>query len=462
MSSTFSHRVEDALQDDKLRSSFTRATTLLNRLRVEGYAATTDFAELQAAARALRRRALGELPVLLQQLEANLLANGVQVVWAVDAEEACRAIVALAQARHAKTIVRSRSAVAEELGVDAALEAAGLPCVDTELGDAILQLSGDTPSHPVFPALHWRKERVAALFTEQLDMPETVDIQSMASMARFKLRRRLLQADLSIGGVELAVADSGTLALAGDSGADRFGLAVARIHVALMGIDQVVASPEELWFLLQMKARSAGGAALPASVTLVDGPAGPGRLDGPDELVLVIVDNGRSDLLGWGYGEALACLHCGACLNVCPVYREIGGQAYGGSPAGPIGSLVLPLLPAPDPKTAAAGQRSARFARIKRPARQAVESPAAALASVLHDTAFADLPLATTLCGACAEVCPVGIDIPRLLIRLRGDLAQASRMSRRDKLGRRLFARSMKSPEHYGRLHRCAADPCAP
>jgi L-lactate dehydrogenase complex protein LldF len=206
-----------------------------------------------------------------------------------------------------------------------------------------------------------------------------------------------------------------------------------------------------------MKARSAGGAALPASVTLVDGPAGPGRLDGPDELVLVIVDNGRSDLLGWGYGEALACLHCGACLNVCPVYREIGGQAYGGSPAGPIGSLVLPLLPAPDPKTAAAGQRSARFARIKRPARQAVESPAAALASVLHDTAFADLPLATTLCGACAEVCPVGIDIPRLLIRLRGDLMQASRMARRDKLGRRLFAWSMKSPEHYGRLHRWLA-----
>jgi len=454
MPSTFSNRVDDALNNDLLRTTFTRSTGLLNRLRDEGYAQMVDFHELQAVAHAMREHALGHLPALLQQLEAHVTANGGEVVWAVDGAEASRTIVALAQARRAKTIVRSRSEVAEEIGLDAALEAASLQVVDTELGDAILQLSGDSPSHPVYPALHWRKEEVSALFTEQLDMPETVDIQSLAGMARFTLRSQLFQADMSISGVELAVAETGTLALAGDSSSDRFGLAVARVHVAVMGIEQVVASVKDLFFLLQLKARSVSGAALAGSVTLLDGPARPGDPDGPDELVLVIVDNGRSDLLRWGYGEALACIRCGACLNVCPVYREIGGQAYGGQPAGPIGAVVLPLLPAPVPRIAPAGQKPVRIERpARRPSASALASPIA-LSAVLRGTPFADLPQASTLCGACADVCPVGIDIPRLLIRLRGDLNQAGRASNGQQLGRRLFAWSMASPEHYGRLHR--------
>ncbi len=454
MPSTFLGRVDDALQNDPLRTTFTRSTSVLNRLRNDGYAQTADFAELQAAARAMREDALGHLPALLQQLEAQVTANGGDVVWAVDAAEASRIVVALAQARRAKTIVRSRSAVAEEIGLDAALEAAGLRVVDTELGDAILQLSGDSASHPVYPALHWRKEQVAALFTEQLDMPETVDIQSLAGMARFTLRSQLLQADMSIGGADLAVAETGTLALAGDSGSDRFGLAVARVHVAVMGIEQVVASVEDLFFLLQLRARSASGAALAGSVTLLDGPARPGDPDGPDELVLVIVDNGRSDLLRWGYGEALACIKCGACVNACPVYREIGGQAYGGQPAGPIGAVVLPLLPMPAPRIPPGGQKSARFGIPTRRLPATAPASPSVLSTVLRDTPFADLAQASTLCGACGDVCPVGIDIPRLLIRLRGDFHQAGRSTPGQQMGRRLFAWSMASAEHYGRLHR--------
>ncbi len=454
MSPTFFNRVDDALKNDPLRTTLTRSTSLLNRLRNEGYSQTEDFAELQAAARAMREHALGQLPALLLQLEAQVTANGGDVVWADDAAEASRIIVALAQARRVKTIVRSRSAVAEEIGLDAALEAAGLRAVDTELGDAILQLSGDSSSHPVYPAMHWRKQEVAALFTEQLDMPETVDIQSLAGMARFTLRSRFLQADMSIGGVDFAVAETGALALASDSGGDRFGLAVAPIHVAVMGIDQVVSSLEELFFLLQLQARSASGGALAGSVTLLDGPARLGEPDGPDELVLVIVDNGRSDLLRWGYGEVLACIKCGACLNICPVYREIGGQAYGGKPAGPIGAVMLPLLPAPAPRIALAGQKPVR---VERPARRSSASAPAspiALSAVLTGTPFADLPQASTLCGACADVCPVGIDIPRLLIRLRGDLNHAGRASTGQQLSRRLFAWAMASPEKYGQLHR--------
>ena len=168
----------------------------------------------------------------------------------------------------------------------------------------------------------------------------------------------------------------------------------------------------------------------------------------------MIVDNGRSDLMRWGYGEALACIKCGACANVCPVYREIGGQAYGGQPAGPIGAVLLPLLPAQPPRMPPAGQKPAWFSSLNR--RAAESSPAAptALAAVLHGTPFADLPHASTLCSACADVCPVGIDVPRLLIALRGDLGQAGRASIGMQQGRRLFAWAMSSPEHYGRFHR--------
>lgn len=451
MANTFSQRAAGALQNDPLRSSFTRSTSLLKRWREAGAAETTDFAVLQAAAAALRLRTIGQLPALLQQFEAAVLANGGEVIWAADAEEARRAVVALAEARRAKTIVRGRSAVAEEIGIDAALEAVGLHCTCTELGDAILQLSGDGPSHPVYPALHWRKEEVAALFTKHLDMPETVDIQSMAGMARFQLRRQLIRADMSVDGVELAVAENGILALASDSGADRLGLACARLHVALMGVEQVVATLDELWFLLQLKARSASGAALAASVTLLDRPAQGDDPDGPAELVVVIVDNGRSDLIRWGYGDALACIRCGACHNSCPVYREIGGQAYGGHLAGPIGSVLLPLSPAPETQPAPGGRRLVRSVSGRRARSPATLQPAEHLSAVLRGTAFAELPHASPLCGACAEVCPVGIDIPKLLVALRTDLVRAGRMSTRDRMQRRLFAWAMASPENYRR-----------
>lgn len=457
MASSFTQRAAEALQDDGLRSALTRSTGLLNRWRHASYAETADFASLQAAASALRRQAIADLPALLQQLEAAVRARGAEVIWAVDGVEACRIVVALAQARGAKTIVRSRSRIAEEIGLDAALQAAELRAAATELGDAILQLAGDRASHPVYPALHWRKEAVATLFTERLDMPETVDIQSMASMARFKLRRQLLKADMSVSSVDLAAADTGVLAFAGDSGADRFGLGVARCQVVLMGIDQVAGTLEDLFLLLQLKARSASGAALPSSVTLLDGPAQPADPDGPNELVLVIVDNGRSDLMRWGYGEALACISCGACANACPVYREIGGLAYGAEPAGPIGAVLAPLSLAPQQQGTPGKRRILRLRPRSGRTSSDAGDRAAVLATVLRDTAFADLPRASTLCGACAEVCPVGIDIPGLLVRLRGDLAQAGRQSQRARLGRQWYAWAMATPANYARMQRWLA-----
>jgi L-lactate dehydrogenase complex protein LldF len=351
-------------------------------------------------------------------------------------------------------MVRSRAAVVEEIGLDAALAEAGVGVTLSQVGDYILHLAGDAPSHAVFPALHRRKEDVAALFEEKLDVPPTLDIQALAGVVRFKLRRPILEAALSVSGVALAVAETGTLALASDSGDDRLAIAAAPIHVAVMGIEQVTARLADLALLLPMLSRSASGQPLASHVTLLDGPMPAGAADGPRELHLILLDNGRSDLLRWGYGEALACIRCGACQNVCPVYREIGGHAYGGPDSGPVGSIFMPLLPTPPSQAAPVRWRTLlrSWRVLPTPAAEPVSPPAPAPS--LRGSPFADLPRASTLCGACADVCPVGIDIPRLLVRLRGDLVEARESGTRERLLRRAYGWGMQDVARYRRIHR--------
>lgn len=447
----FNHRVAQSLADDTLRSTLNRSTGILRQRQAGAFDDTLPFSQLQAAGRARRADALGRLPALLQQLEEQARAHGVEVFWAPDAAAASRYILGLVEARRVRHVVRSHSAVVEEIGLDAALTQAGAQVILTQVGDFILGLAGDTPSHPVYPALHWRKEQIAHLFEEHLDVPPTLDIQALAGMVRFRLRRPVLEATLSVGGVALAAAQTGTLALA--DGDDRLALATAPIHVAVMGIEQVTATLADLGLFLPLYSRSASGQALPGHATLLDGPTPPDAGDGPRELHLVLLDNGRSDLLRWGYGEALACIRCGACHNVCPVYREIGGQAYSPRGGGPIDSVRLPLTPAlPAPEAAAR--------RPGKPRRPAATQPNSAFsadlthAPPLRGAPFAALPHASTLCGACTDVCPVGIDIPRLLIRLRGDLAEAGEIGPGERLWRRIYAWGMKDAANYRRLHR--------
>lgn len=442
----FQQRATAALADDALRTTLTRSTGILNQQRAGGFADAAPFGQLQAAARAARLDALARLPALLEQLDSQARANGVEVFWAEDAAAATRYILALAEARRVRHVVRSRSTAAEEIGLDAALDTAGVAVVATQAGDFILRLAGDAPSHPVYPALHRRKEDVAALFEEKLDVPPTLNIQSLAGVVRFRLRRPMLEAALSISEVALAVAETGALALASDSGEDAFVIAASPIHVAIMGIERVAATMDELALLLPLLARSAAGQPLPSSTTVLTGPMPADAADGPRELHLIILDNGRSDLLRWGYGEALACIGCGACHNVCPVYREVGGHAYSQRQSGPIGSVLLPLLPAP-PDHPQPGRRKGLL-------RDTTPAPPPADAPALRGTAFADLPGASTLCGACAEVCPVGIDLPRLLIRLRSDLAEAGEIGTGQRLLRRAYRWGMADPARYSRLHR--------
>lgn len=453
---TFQRRAAATLASAPLRATLSRSMGLLRRWRAAAFQPPHSFAELQSRARSARLAALAHLPDLLTQLEAQVTAAGGIVYWAEDAAAANAYIVDLALQQVATTalgqrsrpcrVVKSGSALSAEIGLPAALQAAGAQVVDVALGDYIVQLADEPGSHPIFPAIHKRKEDVAALFREKLDMPETLDVQAMASMARFKQRRALLQADLAISEVTLAAAQTGTLALATTSGSERLAVSLPRVHVALMGISDVAADLEELFMLLEAASRSATGQPLARSITLLNGPASADDLEGPQQLHLVIVDNGRSQLMQRGYGEALACIRCGACANACPVYQEAGGQAYGGrhGVAGPIGAVLIPLLPAPPAPLVEVGNRQLR------------SRPRATLDPLLA-TPFADLPWASTLCGACAAHCPVGIDIPRLLVQLRSDLVEAGRMPASGRPVARLWVWVMRDPARYRLLARVLA-----
>lgn len=454
MPNDFSRRASAALQDDFLRTTLTRSTEILKRQRASAFADTTPFDRLQAEARSVRMDTLGRLPELLERLERQARANGSEVFWAEDAAAANRYLLALVDARRVRQVVRSHSAALEEIGLDAALAAAGRGVVLTQVGDYIARLSGDTPSHMVYPALHRRKEDVADLFEAKLDVPKTLDIQALASMVRFKLRRPILESTLSVSGVAFGVAESGALVLTSDSGEDRFALATSPLHVAIMGIDQVAASLDDLALLLPLLSRSASGQPLASCTTWLNGPVPADAPDGPHEVHLILLDNGRSDLLRWGYGEALACIRCGACQNACPVYREVGGQAYSSRGGGPIDAVFLPLLPAPPLSQPAAGSRGLWSRQPVPLAPAAKAAPSLAESPPLRGAPFADLPHASTLCGACADVCPVGIHIPRLLVRLRGDLVEAGQSGFNQRLLRRAYRWGMADPGRYRRLHR--------
>jgi L-lactate dehydrogenase complex protein LldF len=310
-------------------------------------------------------------------------ARGGVVHWAESAEEAVWRVVRIARDHGVRRIVKSKSMLSEEVGLNDGLEAEGLHVVETDLGEFVVQLAADRPSHIIAPIVHWSRERVAALFERRLGVSpdETRDVPSLCAVARRVLREEFLAADMGVSGVNFGVAETGTLCLVTNEGNGRMCTSLPRVHVALMGIERVVPTQDDLAIMMQVLARSATGQKLSVYTSLVTGPRRHGEDDGPEALHVVLVDNGRSRVLGSRFAEALYCIRCGACLNACPVYRDIGGHAYGSVYAGPIGAVLTPALD---------GQE-----------------------------AWHALPHASTLCGACREVCPVRIDIPRLLLELR-------------------------------------------
>lgn len=408
----FYDRVDHALHDELLQTALTRATTRFVGNRAGAIGALSDADRLRDQARAIRAHALAHLDELLPQLAANVEARGGHVCWAADGEEARRYIIDLARARGVKSIVKSKSMASEEIHLNEALEYAGFEVVETDLGEYIIQLAGETPSHIIAPAIHKTREQVSELFAQHLGMQPTTEVPPMIRTARQALRQRFLQADMGISGVNFGVADSGAIVIVENEGNARLSTTVPRIHVAIMGIERIVARLADLGVMLQVLARSATGQKLSVYTSLISGPARPGEEDGPEEFHLVLLDNGRSRILGGQYAESLLCIRCGACLNACPVYQAIGGHAYGGVYSGPIGAILTPLLQ-PD----------------------------------LPDAYL--LPQASSLCGACQEVCPVRIAIPDMLLRHRADAVKAGKANPIEKVAISGYTLMMTHPALY-------------
>jgi len=407
----FRQRAGSAMKDAFLQEALTIATTKFIGLRREAFEDFPEGETLRNRARAIKEATLQRLDHHLETLIGNVERLGGHVHYAATSEEARSIIVDIARRTGARMAVKSKSMATEEIHLNEALERAGITPVETDLGEYIIQLAHERPSHIIAPAIHKTKAQVAALFGRELKRPVEADPEVLTRIARGELREKFLQADLGITGANFAVADTGTVVLVTNEGNGRMVTSLPRVHVAVMGVEKVVPSLTDLMVFLAILAKSATGQKLSVYTSLVGGPRRPGELEGPEEFHLVLLDGGRIAQLGGPLREALSCLRCGACLNVCPVYRQIGGHAYGHTYPGPIGILLTAMLEG---------------------------APA-----------VKDLAHASTLCGACAEACPVRIDIPRMLIELRREVDDTKIAPWAERVAFKLLARLLRHPGLY-------------
>jgi len=374
--------------------------------------------------RAIRLDALANLDRLIARFADEVSATGGHVHFADDAADARSIVTSILERSDSKLVVKSKSMVSEEIEINQHLEAAGVEVVETDLGEYIAQLAGDTPSHLIAPILHLTKEDVGALFAEKLGVEETHDPTELNGIARERLRDVFLKADAGISGVNLAIAESGSVLLVTNEGNGRLTTTAPRVHIALMGMERIVSRWEDAAVVLEVLARSATGQRLSVYTNVITGPRKPDDPDGPDEVHVVIIDNGRSEILGGDTAEILACIRCGACLNVCPVFRSVGGHAYGTVYSGPVGSIVTPGLLGMEP--------------------------------------WWELPYASTLCGACEEVCPVRIQIPSMLLKLRQRAASEGRLPGWLERGMTRYTRATVDPGKWARAKRWSSRLSAP
>jgi L-lactate dehydrogenase complex protein LldF len=380
----FKHRAADAAESPRIAAIFDKSARMKDdarRLALPELPAAFDTRELAAA---IKNHTLQNLDRYLEQFIGKVREYGGQVHFAADGTQANQIITEIAQAAGAKLIVKSKSMVSEETELNHALEAAGLNVLETDLGEYILQLANEKPSHIVTPMAHKPKEEVGELFHKKLGIPYSDDPTTLTKAARKVLRDAFRNADMGIIGANFAIAETGTVAIVTNEGNGRFCSSRPKRLVCLMGIEKIVPTLKHLPVFLKLLAKSATGQRVTCYTSLISGPKRPGDFDGPEEFHLVLLDNGRTKILGSQYREALRCIRCGGCLNACPIYRKIGGHAYGTTYPGPIGSVISPLF----------------------------ESLAT----------YPDLPSACSLCGACLEACPVRIDLPTHLIHLREDI----------------------------------------
>jgi L-lactate dehydrogenase complex protein LldF len=384
----FKARSKAVLDNEGQRKNFRGAMDFLQAKRRSQFSDGDELQGLRNLGQAIRQYSLANLPRLLTQLEANLTANGVTVHWAENADDANAIALDIARRVNAKHIIKGKSMVSEEIGFNHAMEAAGIEALESDMGEYIVQLAGEGPSHIIMPAIHKTKQEIAQLFADEVPgVAYTEDVDALIQIGRRVMRRKFADADIGLSGVNFAVAETGTLCLVENEGNGRMCTTVPKVHIAITGIEKVVEKLEHVPPLLSLLTRSATGQPVTTYVNMISGPRKPGEKDGPQEVHLILLDNGRTQAYADDQLRAtLQCIRCGACMNHCPVYARIGGHAYGTTYPGPIGAIISPHM--------------------------------------LGLEATYPLAFASTLCGACSEVCPVKIPITDILVRLRSE-AQA-------------------------------------
>jgi L-lactate dehydrogenase complex protein LldF len=379
--------------------------------RTNAWAGLEDVEALRERARKIRQRTISDLDRYLAEFTAAVEARGAKVRFARTAEEANAYIVDTCRRAGAELVAKSKSMASEEIRVNEALQAAGIRAVECDLGEYILQLANEHPIHIILPAIEKTAADVAELFSAVEGEPVSPQLEELAAAARRQLRKVFLSADVGLTGANFGVAQTGSICLVTNEGNGGLVTSLPKLHIALLGMERLVPTLDDLAVLLQLLPRSATGQKLTSYTRIISGPRREGESDGPEELHVVILDNGRSNLRGGRYEEMLSCIRCGACLNVCPVYRKAGGGAYGPVYSGPMAAVLVPLL-----------------VGLER-------APA--------------LPHASSLCGACTAACPVKIPLHELLLELRKDLVEERVASARERLGFALWSLAWSRPFLY-------------
>lgn len=408
----YKERIEKGINNNFMRQAVSSAQSRLKNGRLASAEALGNWEEWRKLGEEIRTHTINNLDYYLHQLSEEVSNRGGHVFFAETAEEANEYIKTVVKDKNAKKIVKSKSMVTEEISLNEALKEIGAEVIETDLGEWILQLDDDAPSHIVAPALHMNREQIREIFQSKKGYDKTNTPEELALFARNQLRKDFLTADVGITGCNFAVAESGAITLVTNEGNARLVTSLPDTQITVMGMERIVPTWEELDILVTLLTRSAVGQKLTSYITSITGKRLQGEIDGPSDYHLVIVDNGRSKILGTEFQSALHCIRCAACINVCPVYRHVGGHAYGSIYPGPIGAVLTPLLDGYDN----------------------------------HQ----ELPFASTLCAACTEACPVKIPLHEQLIRHRQIIVeQENRAHQIEKIMMYGFAKWASSPAAY-------------
>jgi L-lactate dehydrogenase complex protein LldF len=419
----FPEAARDALSNAQLRQNVRHATNVIRNKRAKVVNEMPDWEYLRETASAIKKHTLKFLDSYLEQFEAACLRAGGQVHWARDADHASTLIVNLLRGYNAREVIKVKTMTSDEIRLNAALEAAGISPHETDLADLIVQLGHDRPSHIVVPALHRNRKEIAQLFRERMNRPELGDApEELTNAARLYLREKFLRIKYAISGANFAIAETGSVCVVESEGNGRMCVSLPEVLITLVGIEKIIPRFEDLEVFLQVLPRSATGERMNPYNSIWTG-IRPG--DGPREFHVVLLDNGRTRILADAEArDTLNCIRCGACLNACPVYRQTGGHAYGSVYAGPIGAILTPQLQ-----------------------------------GMQHSQS---LPYASSLCGACYEVCPVKIDIPEILLHLRGEIVNSHADSLMWQAAMKAARYAMANPQRFSlaqKLTRLAEEP---